>query len=105
MKYEVSVWAIEAHIQDQLTFKRNVIIKAFRRYFNSDDSLIPEVDATHASPLVYGYRTKITPHFDIPRSRKASQAQSPDEIGFVEKGRRRILDIEGVLSVSSNSNI
>jgi hypothetical protein len=46
--------------------------------------------------LVYGYRTKITPHFDIPKSKvKGGEGQHPEEIGFVEKGRKRILDIEG----------
>jgi tRNA (uracil-5-)-methyltransferase len=82
--------------QDQLDFKRTTIVKAFKRYFVADDPSIPEVSDTHPSPLQYGYRTKITPHFDIPRSRsKGAEPQSPKEIGFVEKGRRRILDIEG----------
>jgi tRNA (uracil-5-)-methyltransferase len=82
--------------QDQLEFKRTTIIKAFKRYFTVDNPSIPEVSETHPSPIQYGYRTKITPHFDMPRSAsRGGGPQSPKEIGFVEKGRRRILDIEG----------
>jgi hypothetical protein len=85
--------------QDQLEFKRNIIVKAFERYFGTQSPLIPSIDPTHGSPLQYSYRTKITPHFEIPRSRKETIEQSPKEIGFVEKGRRRILDIEGTQSL------
>ena len=89
-------------MQDQLEFKRNIIAKAFKRYFGSETNPIPRIDPTHPSPLEYGYRTKITPHFDIPRSRsKEAEGQSPQEIGFVEKGRRRILDIEGEAVLAS----
>lgn len=74
-------------------------MKAFKRYF-SDSELVSEVDPTNPSPLEYGYRTKITPHFEIPRSRsKDAEPQKPKEIGFDEKGRSRIVDIEGVSSI------
>jgi tRNA (uracil-5-)-methyltransferase len=80
-----------------LDFKREVIAKAFQRYLSEDRSSQFKIDPTHPSPKEYGYRTKITPHFDIPRSfRKDSQGTCPADIGFVEKGRRRILDIEGM---------
>ena len=81
--------------EDQLEFKRSIIIKAYQRYFGTQAPLIPTIDPTHGSPLQYNYRTKITPHFEIHRSRKETVEQTPSEIGFVEKGRRRILDIEG----------
>ena len=87
--------AILTH-QDQLEFKRDIISKAFQRNTASYPSAISKIKPTHPSPIVYGYRTKITPHFEIPRSRgKAGDGEYPKEIGFVEKGRRRILDIEG----------
>lgn len=55
-----------------------------------------------ASPSVYGYRTKITPHFDVPpKKAKAGKdgngiTSKPWElrIGFAEKGRRSVMDIE-----------
>src|SRR5208282_699157 len=92
--------------KDQLEFKRTVILKAFQRQFIPNSRAIPDIDATHPSPLVYGYRTKITPHFEIPRSRsKDAEGQYPQEIGFVEKGRRRILDIEGVFYFVSGTSL
>ncbi|SRR6266496_5363276 len=91
--------------KDQLEFKRKVIVKAFQRQFISNSNAIPAIDSTHPSPLVYGYRTKITPHFEIPRSRsKDAEGQHPQDIGFVEKGRRRILDIEGAFLYSGTSS-
>jgi len=101
MRYEVRVSRTKSNEKDQLEFKKNTIAQAFRRYFGSNLTAIPPVDSTHPSPLLYGYRTKITPHFEIPRSRsKESQGQCPTEIGFLEKGRRRILDIEGELCIN-----
>ena len=73
-----------------------MVKKAFERYFRPDNPLVPDVEATHPSPIQYGYRTKLTPHFDIPGSRsKNSSPQAPKEIGFLQKGRRTVLDIEG----------
>ena len=57
------------------------------------------------SPLQYGYRTKITPHFDAPPEnrpgRYGRQRQKREwdtswklAIGFEAKGRGQILDIE-----------
>lgn len=61
--------------------------------------LVPPILPTIPSPRQYGYRTKITPHFDIPpkRFRKENQGETrPWEvrIGFGEKGRRSVIDIE-----------
>jgi tRNA (uracil-5-)-methyltransferase len=50
--------------------------------------LVPQVGPTIASPLQYGYRTKLTPHFDAPKP------NIDLAIGFLEKGRRRVVDIE-----------
>ncbi|KAG0703442.1 S-adenosyl-L-methionine-dependent methyltransferase [Suillus ampliporus] len=65
---------------------------------------IPDVLPTIASPLQYGYRTKITPHFEAPpkRARKEAESGSVDstdkpgwlKIGFNEIGKRTVLDIE-----------
>lgn len=59
---------------------------------------MPEILSTIPSPEQYGYRTKITPHFDIPpkRFRKENNDGRAWEIriGFGEKGRRSVVDIE-----------
>ncbi len=47
------------------------------------------VNPVHASPVEYGYRSKITPHFQRPRDGKISA------IGFLLQGRRgQIIDVE-----------
>ena len=91
---------------DQLDYKRNAIVKAFRRYFGSESTIVPQIDHTHPSPLQYGYRTKITPHFEVPRSKgKEGPGEMPDTIGFVEKGRKRILDIEECVIATRSLNL
>jgi len=60
--------------------------------------LVPDALPTIASPKNYGYRTKITPHFDVPpKKRKAGEKGEKEwqiRIGFGEKGRRAVMDIE-----------
>ena len=46
------------------------------------------VDRVIPSPIEYGYRSKITPHFDKPRNNKI------DAIGFQRAGRRKLIDVE-----------
>ncbi|KAG8835768.1 tRNA(m5U54)methyltransferase [Serendipita sp. 399] len=77
----------------QLDFKRQIIQKAYRFYSNLSADMIPSPLPTIASPLEYGYRTKITPHFDAPPKGKARSTWVP-WIGFDSKGRRKVLDIE-----------
>ncbi|GAA6013747.1 hypothetical protein JCM10207_008178 [Rhodosporidiobolus poonsookiae] len=100
----------------QLKLKQDVVRRAFANFSGLDPSLVPAVGLTLPSPLQYAYRTKLTPHFQTPptgkpkggRSKKMSveAAAKEDEarlkrrddweltIGFEQKGRRRILDIE-----------
>ncbi|WYZ37329.1 hypothetical protein EsH8_II_000835 [Colletotrichum jinshuiense] len=83
----------------QLAHKRSIVEKAYRNFSNLSPELVPTIRDTIGSPLQYGYRTKLTPHFDGPpgfnRRNKARQAldKVPD-IGFNAKGRRVVLDIE-----------
>jgi tRNA (uracil-5-)-methyltransferase len=54
------------------------------------------------SPLQYGYRTKLTPHFQVPPKKvvakidKGDPEVQPDwlKIGFNKKGINQIIDIE-----------
>lgn len=52
------------------------------------------------SPLQYGYRTKITPHFDAPGNKLkkfgAGDGAKPDwfNVGFNQIGTRNVMDIE-----------
>ncbi|MBW0467178.1 hypothetical protein O181_006893 [Austropuccinia psidii MF-1] len=90
----------------QLELKRVVIQNAFKYHSGIAPSLLPPVEPTLASPKQYEYRTKLTPHFELPRqlkNKKAPPIAPTDDynsgkdglaIGLDEKGRRRVLDIE-----------
>ncbi|KAJ4474161.1 S-adenosyl-L-methionine-dependent methyltransferase [Lentinula lateritia] len=90
--------------ETQLAFKRNVVVKAYKNYSGLPESTIPEIQPTIGSPLQYGYRTKITPHFQAPPpkvDRIALQAQvenddKPDwlQIGFNIQSQNKVFDIE-----------
>lgn len=58
----------------------------------------------HVNPVVgsadfYGYRSKITPHYDLPRNKKDAL-----KIGFQQRGSRIIVDIDQCLIASSKIN-
>ncbi|KAF5389637.1 hypothetical protein D9757_004151 [Collybiopsis confluens] len=88
----------------QLDLKRNVVVKAYKNFSGLPESTIPEIQPTIGSPFQYGYRTKITPHFQAPppridRAALKSQVESgnkPDwlQIGFNIQGQNRVFDIE-----------
>ena len=68
----------------QLEWKQKQVAEAFERL----GGIKTKVDACHPSPKQYGYRSKITPHFNPPRS------PAPMPIGFLRQGTRfDILDV------------
>jgi tRNA (uracil-5-)-methyltransferase len=87
----------------QLKHKRTIVERAYKNFSQLSPDEIPTIGDTIGSPLHYGYRTKLTPHFDGPpgyRSRinkrngiKQAFEETPD-IGFMQKGQRKTLDIE-----------
>ena len=89
---------------DQLGHKKEIIEKAYRNFSTLIPGIVPRIAETIPSPLEYGYRTKLTPHFDMPRaaSKKKGSLASSDcigfhgvpPIGFMFKGTRRTIDIE-----------
>lgn len=82
--------------EDQLQHKKTIVEQAFKRFSNLEPSLIPPVGDTVGSPIQYGYRTKLTPHFGGGgRHGKAHHRKDePPAIGFNYKGRQSVLDIE-----------
>ncbi|KAI1374818.1 S-adenosyl-L-methionine-dependent methyltransferase [Hypoxylon crocopeplum] len=81
---------------EQLRLKKRIVEKAFRHFSQLPPELIPAIQDTIGSPLQYGYRTKLTPHFDGPqgwRKTKNPFEQCPP-IGFMPKGKRNTMDIE-----------
>ncbi|KAK5997304.1 tRNA (uracil(54)-C(5))-methyltransferase [Cladobotryum mycophilum] len=87
---------------EQLNLKKRILEKAFKNFSNLPAELIPAIQDTIGSPLQYGYRTKLTPHFDGPagfRQARKSKADKPKfescpDIGFMVKGQRKVMDIE-----------
>lgn len=80
--------------EKQLEQKRHVVEKAFINFSDIPAELLPKVLPTMGSPLQYGYRTKLTPHFDGPRRGGFLPGCLPPNIGFVAKFERYTLDIE-----------
>ncbi|KAF5346081.1 hypothetical protein D9756_010839 [Leucocoprinus leucothites] len=93
--------------ESQLSLKREVIVKAYQNFSGLGQTSVPIVLPTIGSPLQYGYRTKITPHFEAASKsllKKWQQAnidkdevkEQPDwlKIGFNVVGTRKVLDIE-----------
>ena len=85
----------------QLAHKRRVVEKAYANFSNLPHPSIPDVGETIGSPLQYGYRTKLTPHFDGPPGgrrdkRNGIKVTWPEvpPIGYMKKGTRKTMDIE-----------
>ncbi|KAI1172986.1 uracil-5--methyltransferase [Nemania sp. FL0916] len=82
---------------EQLRLKKRIVEKAFRNFSELPPELIPAVQDTIGSPMQYGYRTKLTPHFDGPwrsRNKPAVPFTERPDIGFMLKGTRKTIDIE-----------
>ncbi|KAF1980827.1 tRNAmethyltransferas-like protein [Aulographum hederae CBS 113979] len=86
---------------DQLAHKKTIMEKAYKNFSSLDPNLAPAIGDTIGSPLQYGYRTKLTPHFDGPPGRRSDgrngvkrKFETVPPIGFMKKGTRQTLDIE-----------
>ncbi|KAL3464253.1 S-adenosyl-L-methionine-dependent methyltransferase [Aspergillus heterothallicus] len=86
--------------EDQLAHKKRIVEKAYANFSGLIPELIPAIEDTFASPLRYGYRTKLTPHFSVPGGRSRSKNKERESttevpaIGYTYKNQRRNLDIE-----------
>ena len=83
----------------QLQIKQRVVERAYQHYAKLDQSLVPAVLPTIGSPETMQYRTKLTPHFDLPyilRRRGAVATEDIPEfpIGFDGATTGRVMDIE-----------
>ncbi|KAI9068869.1 S-adenosyl-L-methionine-dependent methyltransferase [Trametes sanguinea] len=91
--------------EKQLELKRQTVVEAYKNYSNIPPEIVPPIGDTIASPLQYGYRTKLTPHFQRPpfsfqKAQKRGDGPAvegkPDwlKIGFHVVGTRQVMDIE-----------
>jgi tRNA (uracil-5-)-methyltransferase len=86
----------------QLAHKRSIVEKAYKNFSHLPPGMLPVVGDTIGSPLQYGYRTKLTPHFDGPPDARRSDGRNGIKrnftevppIGFMKKGTRITVDIE-----------
>lgn len=89
---------------EQLKLKKRIVEKAYLNFSNLSPELVPAIQDTMGSPLQYNYRTKLTPHFDGPPGFRPSKRKGKNssnaafetcpDIGFMHKGRRKVIDIE-----------
>jgi tRNA (uracil-5-)-methyltransferase len=86
---------------DQLDHKKSILERAYKNFSDIAPEYVPSIDNTIGSPLEYGYRTKLTPHFDgPPGGRRSRRENAPPQwggvppIGFMLKGTRKTIDIE-----------
>ena len=88
--------------EDQLAHKKTIMEKAYRNFSGLPPEAVPTIQGTFGSPLQYGYRTKLTPHFDGPPGMKRHHKNGQPKvmfkevppIGFMQKGTRWTMDIE-----------
>lgn len=80
--------------EDQLAHKKRIVEKAYANFSGLVPELIPAIGDTFPSPRQYGYRTKLTPHFLVPKRNEKGEVNSVPPIGFTYKNQRRDLDIE-----------
>ena len=66
----------------QLEWKHNQVVELMQKLAGIEAPVAP----THPSPETYGYRSKLTPHFEKPR-------ETAFPIGFLQYGRRSIIDV------------
>ncbi|PPQ67010.1 hypothetical protein CVT24_011304 [Panaeolus cyanescens] len=96
--------------ETQLDLKRDVIVKAYKIYSKLPESSIPTIESTVESPLLYNYRTKLTPHFErAPKYAKKSDnegGKQPDwlKIGFNVLNVNKTMDIEECPIATANIN-
>lgn len=91
--------------EHQLELKQRVVRNAFMNYSKLDENLLPEVLPTMGSPATMGYRTKLTPHFDLPlavRKGRSNEEIPPVAIGFDSVATGRVMDIEVRLILTRN---
>lgn len=78
----------------QLEYKRRTVENAYAHL--APDLLkqgkLPEIGETVASPKQFGYRTKLTPHFDLPRKKTLTYRPT---LGFGSKGKPTWRDTDG----------
>jgi tRNA/tmRNA/rRNA uracil-C5-methylase (TrmA/RlmC/RlmD family) len=81
--------------EKQLEWKRDQVSELLKRMAD----IVSPVAEVHPSPLLYGYRSKITPHFDKPKDGQMGP------IGFLLQGRKQqLIDVTSCPIASETIN-
>ena len=75
--------------KQQLIFKRQIIENAYKHLaptLSAIEGALPPISKTKGSPKQYDYRTKLTPHFNLPYKIPLGDYPAPP-LGFGAKGR------------------
>ena len=80
----------------QLLHKRNTVKLAYQRFSDLDSSIVPEIQPTIGSPKQWGYRTKITPHFDAPPKAARAAKEARDAAAVVANEEEGMNEEEGI---------
>lgn len=84
----------------QLLHKRNTVKLAYSRFSDLKAAVVPEIQPTIGSPKQWGYRTKITPHFDAPPKSARTQLEREDAAARTEVGEEEGMNAD----VQANGN-
>jgi tRNA (uracil-5-)-methyltransferase len=71
--------------ENQLLIKKEVVENAYKHFCKNDVDWEGKVLDTVSSPLKFGYRTKLTPHYDVPRS--GTKGLNVPRLGFGWRGK------------------
>lgn len=78
---------------EQLLQKQRVVENAYK-YYCLTDAQLPQVGPTFPSPETMSYRTKLTPHYDVPKTKSPEWLAQAPAYGFNHKTLGRVVDIE-----------
>lgn len=91
--------------EDQLQFKKRTIEKAYRYFFPQlFDNLPSNFAAVMPSPMQFAYRTKLTPHAQVPKGLKADDLPLP--VGFLDvRAMQPVVDVDSCAVASPEINM
>lgn len=87
--------------ENQLLIKKEVVENAYKHFCKDEVEWEGKVLDTVASPLKFGYRTKLTPHYDVPRG--GTVGLDVPRLGFGWRGKGSWLKIDRNKEVTSDS--
>ncbi|KAK6886036.1 tRNA (uracil(54)-C(5))-methyltransferase [Candida tropicalis] len=75
--------------EEQLIIKKQTIENAYKFFAPNllTEGKLPNISETQRSPMIYNYRTKLTPHFVLANRKTGKDLPCPPNLGISAKGR------------------